>query len=138
MVAFHAASGAAAGWVSSSRLLALASGPVLHVGADQVPHRHPRHEAVEVGSGLVALGLLVRRRGLFDAATVGALAAVAPDFEHLVPQRLRPRKLFHRLPGRDRVGRRGLSVATQLVLSAAILAPMLRSPARAAHVARAN
>jgi len=96
------------------------------VAADQVPHRHPRHEAWEVVSGLVTLGVLARKRGLFDAATIGAVAAVAPDFEHVLQRRLRRRKLFHRRPGRDRVGPHGVSVGAQLLLSAAILAPMLR------------
>lgn len=134
MVAFHAASGAAAGSVTRSRLVALASGPVLHVAADQVPHCHPRHGLLEYATGAVTLGLVVRRRGLFDAATIGALAAVAPDFEHLIPRRLLRRKLFHRRPGRERTPPDGLSVAAQLALSAALLVPVLRRSTRVSEL----
>ena len=131
IVAFHAASGAAAGSISKSRLVALASGPVLHMAADRVPHRHPRHNVWEYVTGTLALGLLVRQRGLYDAATIGAIAAVAPDLEHLVPRRRRRRTLFHNRPGRDRLRPDGLSVAVQLALSAALLVPVLRRPTRA-------
>jgi hypothetical protein len=131
IVAFHAASGAAAGSVSKSRLAALASGPILHVAADRVPHRHPRHDVWEYAAGAVTLGLLVRTRGLFDAATIGAIAAVAPDLEHLLPRKRQRRKLFHNRR-RNRLGPNGLSVAAQLALSAALLAPVLRPPTRAA------
>ena len=130
IVAFHAASGAAAGSMSKSRLAALASGPVLHMAADRVPHRHPRHNVWEYATGAVILGLLVRKRGLCDAATIGAMAAVAPDLEHLVPRRRRRRKLFHSRPGGDRLRGEGLSVAAQLALSAALLVPVLRPPSR--------
>jgi hypothetical protein len=126
MVAFHAASGAAAGSLTKSRLAALASGPLLHVAADRVPHRHPQLEAWDFATGVVALGLLVRRRGLFDAATLGAVAAVAPDLEHLAPRRFRRRSLFHRRRGADRLRPDGMSVAAQLALSAALLVPVLR------------
>ena len=131
IVAFHAASGAAAGSASQSTLLALAVGPILHVAADRVPHRHPGHDVWEYATGAVALGLLVRRRGLLDAATIGAIAAVAPDLEHLLPHKPERRKRFHNRPGSDRVGPNGLSVAAQLFLSAALLAPVLRPPTRA-------
>ena len=128
IVAFHAASGAAAGSVTKSRLVALASGPVLHVAADRVPHRHPRHAVWEYATGLATLGLLARRRGLLDAATIGAVAAVAPDLEHLVPRRLSRGRVFHKRRGADRRRPHGLSVAAQLALSAALLLPVLRRP----------
>ena len=98
--------------MSKSRLAALALGPILHVAADRVPHRHPRHDVWEYATGAVTLGLLVRKRGLFDAATIGAIAAVAPDLEHLLPRKPQRRKLFHnrrrqRIVGPERaVGRR--------------------------------
>ena len=125
MVAFHAASGAAAGSLSRSRLAGLVAGPLLHVAADRVPHRHPRHEAWEYVTGMLVIGLLVRRRGLFDAATLGAASAVLPDLEHLVAGRCR--KLFHPF-GPERRDGAGLSVEAQLLLSATLLFPVLRRP----------
>jgi hypothetical protein len=124
IVALHVATGAATGVLTRSRAAAIVLGPVLHVASDHVPHRHPRHDALDYATGLAAVGLLVRRRGTLDAATIGALAAVAPDFEHLLTRR-RSRKLFHRRPGADRKDRRGLSTATQLGLAALLLAPLL-------------
>jgi hypothetical protein len=69
--------------------------------------------------------LLAVRRGPFDAATLGAIAASAPDLEHVVP-RLRPRgqKLFHGRHGWHRSGR--FSAAAQLVLAGAILGALTR------------
>ena len=78
IVLFHAASGAAAGALTRSRIGALALGPVLHVAADRVPHRHPAHTGWEYLAGSVALGALARRRGVFDVATLGALAPCCP------------------------------------------------------------
>jgi hypothetical protein len=73
----------------------------------------------------------VRQRGLFDAATIGAVAAVAPDLEHVIfgPRR-RSAKLFHRRPGRDRRDSTGLSTRVQLGIAAAILAPLVASSRR--------
>ena len=97
IVALHVATGAATGALTRSRIAAVAIGPVLHVASDRVPHRHLRHASVDYLTGLLALAALVRRRGGSDAATLGALAAVMPDAEHLVPG-LRPRgaRVFHR------------------------------------------
>jgi hypothetical protein len=63
-------------------------------------------------------------------ATIGAVAAVAPDVEHLLTHR-RSRRLFHRRPGAYPRNSRGLSTATQLGLAALLLAPLLarREPA---------
>jgi hypothetical protein len=133
IVALHAASGAAAGAVTRSRLAALVLGPVLHVAADRVPHRHPSDELWEYIGGVVAVGLVAGRRGLFDAATLGAVAAVLPDAEHLAPAlRLRGVKVFHPRPGGPRSSA-GVSVGIQALVAALILAPLLRrapSPSR--------
>ena len=69
--------------------------------------------------------LLAARRGPFDPATIGGLAASAPDLEHVVPW-LRPhgQKLFHGRHGWHRSGR--FSAAAQLVLAGAILGVLSR------------
>jgi hypothetical protein len=128
IVALHAATGAATGALTRSRLAALAIGPVLHIAGDRVPHRHPAHSAWEYLGGIFAMGILAERRGAFDVATIGAAAAVMPDFEHVVPGlRERGVKVFHRRPGRGRRrrGSTGVSVGTQTLLAAMILAPLL-------------
>jgi hypothetical protein len=126
MVALHAATGAATGALTRSRIAALVAGPVLHVAGDRVPHRHPSHPGWEYLAGVVAIGMLAERRGLLDAATLGAASAVVPDVEHLIPGlRLRGAKVLHRRPGRDRRDGTGLSIGTQTLLAASILAPLL-------------
>jgi hypothetical protein len=126
MVVFHAASGAAAGAVTGSRLIGAAVGPLLHVIADQVPHEHPRHESWEYAGGLLVMGVLVRRRGLSDPATIGAAAAVLPDFEHLIPRALRRnRKPLHPRTFWNGRGGRRVSVGTQLLLSTLLVLPVL-------------
>jgi hypothetical protein len=86
----------------------------LHLAGDRVPHRDIHNRRFEIASGLAIITLLAARRGLSDAATVGALAACAPDVEHIV--RL-PRpggsKLFHGGRGWHRSG--GMSTRTQLL-----------------------
>ena len=99
-----------------SRTAAALLGVPLHLACDRVPHRDIHDRRFEIASGLALVALLAARRGLADAATIGALAACAPDIEHLV--RL-PRpggsKLFHGRRGWHRSG--GLSTRTQLVLA---------------------
>ena len=126
IVALHVATGAATGALTRSRIAAVAIGPVLHVASDRVPHRHFRHASVDYLTGLLAFGALVRRRGGSDAATLGALAAVMPDAEHLVPA-LRPRgvRVFHRRRRRRRRKPSGLPAGVQLFLAVAMLAPLL-------------
>jgi hypothetical protein len=127
IVALHAATGAAGGALTRSRVAAIALGPLFHVAGDQVPHRHPA-ERIEYLTGLASIAILARRRGLFDAATIGAVAAVLPDLEHVIlgPRR-RSEKFFHRRPGRDRRDSGGLSTRAQLALAAAIIAPLVAS-----------
>ena len=125
IVALHAATGAATGVLTRSRSVALAVGPLLHVVGDRIPHRHPAHSAWEYVAGLAAIATLARRRGVLDAATLGAVAAMMPDLEHLFPaMRFRGAKTFHRRKGGDRTDASGISVRTQTVLALLILAPL--------------
>lgn len=123
IVSLHVATGGAAGALIRSRRLALLVGPFLHVAGDRLPHEDIPDRSFEVGSGLLALGLLAARRGPFDASVLGGAAASMPDFEHLVPW-LHPggEKLFHR--GRGRHGT-GMTVEAQLLLAGATVGLLL-------------
>jgi hypothetical protein len=129
MVALHAATGAATGALTRSKIAAIVAGPLLHIAGDRVPHRHPAHPGWEYLAGVLALGMLAERRGVLDTATVGAASAVLPDLEHLIPG-MRGGKVFHSRPGRDRREARGLSTRTQTLLAAVILAPLLLPASR--------
>jgi hypothetical protein len=124
IVSLHVATGAAAGALVRSRGRALLVGPLLHLAGDRVPHQDIGSRRFEIASGAASVLLLAARRGLFDAATVGAVAASAPDLEHVFPS-LRPggRKLFHGRHGWHRSG--GLSTAAQLLLAGAILGSLV-------------
>jgi hypothetical protein len=125
IVSLHVASGAAAGALVRSRRTALAIGPVLHLAADRVPHEDIASRRFEIASGAASVLLLAVSRGPFDVATLGAVAASAPDLEHVFPS-LRPRgqKLFHGRRGWHRSG--GLSATAQLLVAGAILGALLR------------
>ena len=124
IVSLHVATGAAGGAISGSRLRALTLGPILHLAGDRLPHRDIDSRAFEISSGLLCLGLLVARRGLFDAATLGAVASSAPDLEHLVPS-LRPggRKLYHGWVGWHRSG--PFPAELQLLVAGAIIGALI-------------
>ena len=123
IVSLHVATGAAMGDVVGSRPLALLLGPALHMAGDRVPHEDVPDRTFEIGSGLVALGLLAARRGLFDPAVLGGAACAMPDLEHVAPW-LRPRGelLFHRGRGRHGVG---VSVEAQLLLAGSVVGFLL-------------
>jgi hypothetical protein len=123
IVSLHVATGGAVGALLGSRPLALLLGPALHVAGDQVPHEDIPDQSFEIGSGLLALGLLVARRGPLDAAVLGGAAAAMPDLEHVVPW-LRPRgeMLFHRGGGRHGAG---ISAEAQLVVAGAMVGWLL-------------
>jgi hypothetical protein len=92
-----------------------------------MPHEDIADRRFEIGSGITGVLLLAAVRGPFDPAISGALAASAPDIEHVF--RLpRPggRKLFpsHRVHGWHRSG--GVSVPTQLVLAGFLIGLLLR------------
>lgn len=120
IVSLHVATGAAAGVVSRSRARAVLLGPVLHLAGDRLPHEDIPSRRFEITSGLGAVVLLAARRGPLSPATLGALAASAPDLEHLFPL-LRPRgkKLFHGIRGWHRSGT--FSAKLQLLIAGVIL-----------------
>jgi hypothetical protein len=123
IVSLHVATGAAMGTLVRSRSLAVLLGPALHIAGDQVPHEDIPDRSFEIGSGLIALGLLAARRGPFDPAVLGGAAASAPDLEHLVPWlRVGGQKFFHRGLGRHGVG---ISVEAQLVLAGTVVGLLL-------------
>jgi hypothetical protein len=123
IVSLHVALGAAAGTFVRSRPLALLLGPPLHVAGDQVPHEDIPNRSFEVGSGVIALGLLAAVRGPLDPAVLGGVATAAPDLEHLAPWlRVGGETLFHR--GRGRHGS-GISVDAQLLVAGAIVGFLL-------------
>jgi hypothetical protein len=131
IVAWHVASGAAAGALTASRGRAAALGALLHLLSDAVPHWDIASRRFEFRSGVLMLGTLVVLRGPLDPSVIGAVASSAPDVEHVV--RLpRPggRKLFpsHRWHGWHRPG--GVPASAQLLASgflfSLVVAPRLR------------
>jgi hypothetical protein len=129
IVSLHVATGAAGGALAGSRRAALVLGPLLHLAGDRMPHHDIGDRRFEIGSGVAAVLLLAATRGPFDPAVTGALAASAPDLEHVL--RLpRPggRKLFpsHRIRGWHRAG--GLSSSAQLFLAGVVLGLLVRPP----------
>ena len=93
-----------------------------------MPHEDIHSHRFELLSGIGAMLLLAARRGPLDAATLGALAAAAPDLEHRF--RLpRPggRKLFpsHRFHEWHRSG--GVPAWLQLVVAGLVLGALAAS-----------
>ena len=127
IVSLHVATGAAGGALVRSRLAAVPLGLLLHGLGDRVPHQDIASRRFEKMSGIAGVLLLATARGPGDPAVVGALAASAPDLEHVI--RLpRPggRKLFptHRFPGWHRAG--GIPAWAQLLAAGAILGVLAR------------
>jgi hypothetical protein len=124
IVSLHAATGATMGAAVRSRAAAALLGIPLHLVGDRIPHRDIHNRRFEIVSGLAIVAFVAARRGPSDAATVGALAACAPDLEHIV--RL-PRpggsKIFHGRRGWHRSG--GLSTRSQLVLAGFLTGSLL-------------
>jgi hypothetical protein len=130
IVSLHVASGAALGAATSSRRAAVALGLLSHALADRIPHQDIPSRRFELRSGVALLLLVALRRGVLDGATIGAVAASAPDVEHVL--RLpRPggRKLFpsHRFHGWHRSG--GVPAWLQLLLAGLLVGEVL-SPGR--------
>lgn len=128
IVLMHVATGARGGSAVGSRRRAAALGPLLHAAADAIPHEDISSRSFETASGVAAVLLLAWRRGI-DAATVGAVAAAAPDLEHILPfPRARGRRLFptHRWARPTRAPK--LPVWAQLAAALALLGPLLRKP----------
>jgi hypothetical protein len=131
IVSLHVATGAAGGALVRSRSGALLLGLALHGLGDAVPHRDIESQGFEIGSGATALLALAARYGPFHPVTIGALAASAPDIEHVLPlPRPGGRKLFpsHRVEGWHREG--GIPAWAQLAAAGAMLAVLLGSRRR--------
>jgi hypothetical protein len=129
IVSLHVATGALVGAAAGTPGRALLLGPPAHLLGDRIPHQDIASRRFEIASGVMCVGLLAARRGAFDPATIGALAASAPDLEHVFPA-LRPggRKLFHGRRGWHRSGR--LPATLQLVVAGAIVGFLLSSKSR--------
>lgn len=125
IVSLHVATGAAAGALTRSRLAAALLGPVLHAAGDAIPHHDIPSRRFEVASGVACVLAVAMRHGPTSPETIGALAASAPDLEHVLP-RIGERELFpsHRIPGWHKEG--GIPAWAQLVVAGAILAVLLR------------
>jgi hypothetical protein len=124
IVSLHVATGATVGAAVGSRAAAALLGIPLHLAGDWVPHQDIHDRRFEVCSGLVLVGLLAARRGVTDEATIGALAACAPDIEHAVAlPRPGGSKLFHGRRGWHRSGR--LSTRAQLLLAGFLIGRLL-------------
>jgi hypothetical protein len=126
IVSLHAATGAAGGALVRSRRRAVALGLVLHALGDRMPHQDVASVRFETASGIAAVLGLAARHGPLSPVVVGALAASAPDLEHVVPlPRPGGRKLFptHRVPGWHREG--GVPAWAQLLAAGVILGTLL-------------
>jgi len=122
----HVATGALGGAATGSRPRAAALGPLLHIACDVVPHEDIPSRAFETASGVAAVLLLAWRRGV-DAATVGAVAASAPDLEHILPlPRPRGRQLFPSHRWARPVTVRGLPAWLQLAVALPTIAALAR------------
>ena len=96
-----------------------------------MPHEDIVDRRFEIGSGVAAVVLLAAVRGPLDPAVTGALAASAPDVEHVVPfLRVGGRKHFpsHRLHGWHRSG--GMRAPVQLLVAGFLIGLLLRSRPR--------
>ena len=122
----HVATGGLAGATSGSRARAVLLGPLLHAVCDAIPHEDIPSKRFETASGVAAVLLLARRRGL-DAATVGAVASAAPDLEHILPfPRPRGRQLFPTHRWARPVPFRGVPAWLQLAVAVPAVAALAR------------
>jgi hypothetical protein len=116
IVAAHVASGAVIGALTRSHRTAVALALASHALADRVPHHDIGWRRFEIASGVGGVLLLAAADGPLARTTLGAIAAAAPDLEHVLPlPRPGGRKLFpsHRLAGWHRSG--GVSAQVQLL-----------------------
>ena len=122
----HVATGGLAGAASGSRARAVLLGPLLHAVCDVIPHEDIPSKRFETASGVAAVLLLARRRGI-DAATVGAVASAAPDLEHILPfPRPRGRQLFPTHRWARPVPFRGVPAWLQLAVAVPAVAALAR------------
>jgi len=126
IVLIHVATGGLAGAASGSRARAALLGPLLHAVCDVIPHEDIPSKRFETASGVAAVLLLARRRGI-DAATVGAVASAAPDLEHILPfPRPRGRQLFPTHRWARPVPFRGVPAWLQLAVAVPAVAALAR------------
>jgi hypothetical protein len=128
IVSLHVATGAAGGAITRSRPAAVALGLALHALGDRMPHQDIASPRFEARSGVACVLALAARYGPLSPVTFGALAASAPDIEHVLPlPRPGGRKLFpsHRLHGWHRAG--GVPAWAQLLAAGAIVGYLLGS-----------
>ncbi|MEP6910031.1 MAG: hypothetical protein ABI896_06315 [Actinomycetota bacterium] len=126
IVSLHVATGGAGGALVGSRSGALLLGLALHGLGDAIPHEDFESEGFEIRTGVAALIALAIRYGPFHPVTIGAIAASAPDLEHVIDfPRPGGRKLFpsHRVEGWHKEG--GISAWAQLAAAGAILTVLL-------------
>jgi hypothetical protein len=131
IVSLHVATGALAGALAGSRSRALALGPLVHLVGDRMPHHDVASRRFEIASGTAGILLLAGARGPLHPAVLGAIAASAPDVEHVLPfPRPRGRKLFpsHRFRGWHRAG--GVPAWAQLLAAGAILGALAAGRSR--------
>ena len=122
----HVATGGLAGAASGSRARAVLLGPLLHAVCDVIPHEDIPSKPFETASGVAAVLLLARRRGI-DAATVGAVASAAPDLEHILPfPRPRGRQLFPTHRWARSVPFRGVPAWLQVAVALPTIAALAR------------
>ena len=118
----HVATGALLGSLARRRGEAVLAGVVSHVVCDLVPHTDLKERNFDIACAVGGVLLVALVDGPLARTTLGAVAAAAPDLEHVL--RLpRPggRKLYpsHRVPGWHRPG--GVGVGVQLLAAAAVL-----------------
>ena len=126
IVSLHVATGAAGGALTRSRVGAVVLGFALHALGDRIPHQDIRSRRFEIRSGVVCALALAARYGPLSPVTFGALAASAPDIEHVLPlPKPGGRKLFpsHRIPGWHQAG--GVPAWAQLLAAGAIVGYLL-------------
>jgi hypothetical protein len=128
IVSLHVATGAVGGALVRSRRRSLPLGLLLHLAGDRMPHADIGDRRFEIGSGIGAVLLLAAARGPLDPAVTGALAASAPDVEHVLRfPRPAGRKLFpsHRFHGWHRGG--GVPAGVQLLVAGFLIGALLRT-----------
>lgn len=126
IVSLHVATGGLVGRLAGSRAQALALGLAAHAAGDAVPHQDVASRRFETVSGIACLGLLAAACGPTSREVTGAIAASAPDLEHVIRfPRPGGRKLFpsHRVHGWHRSG--GLPATVQLAAAGALLGALV-------------
>lgn len=68
------------------------AGVALHALGDVTPHGELNDIRFEVGSAVVGIAALSARYGMRSPIVWGAIGAVLPDLEHMLPPRMKPRR----------------------------------------------